>query len=116
MTDRRYQSNAFPPKATGMEMKRSSSSCPIQSKREVNSKSLEDLHIFFFEDYLIWFDFGNDVKQTIESIQHIDTKTILFQTPPCPYLPGNDDIKVGIHIQENHATPIVIDFDYMTRK
>jgi len=67
------------------------------------------------KEYTIYFDFGEHGVQSINDIRNIDTKTILFRTPLCPLLPGNEDIKALIIIQENQSILTAIQFHYVTR-
>jgi hypothetical protein len=67
------------------------------------------------KEYTIYFDFGEHGTQSINDTRNIDTKTILFRTPRCPLLPGNEDIKALIVIQENPSTINTMEFCYVTR-
>ncbi|CAF1155658.1 unnamed protein product [Rotaria sordida] len=65
--------------------------------------------------YTICFDFGLFGEQIVNEITHIDTKTILFRTPPCPILPGDKNFQVSVIIKENNLLLSSIDFYYVTR-
>jgi hypothetical protein len=65
--------------------------------------------------YSITFDFGQYGHQVITEVANIDTKTISFRTPSCPILPGDQNFKISIRIQENNSVFSPIDFWYMTR-
>ncbi|CAF3953028.1 unnamed protein product, partial [Rotaria sordida] len=64
--------------------------------------------------YTICFDFGLFGEQIVNEITHIDTKTILFRTPPCPILPGDKNFQVSVIIKENNLLLSSIDFYYVT--
>jgi hypothetical protein len=64
---------------------------------------------------MIICDFGRYGQRTVNEIAHIDTKTFSFRTPPYPILPGDQNIKISIRIQENNSVFSPIDFWYMTR-
>jgi len=65
--------------------------------------------------YNISFDFGPYGQQSAHEITPIDRKTILFRTPSCPFLPGDENVKVSIIITENNSVFHPIDFYYITR-
>ena len=65
--------------------------------------------------YNIYFDFGEYGQHSVSGIEQIDTKALLFRTPLCPLLPGDEDIKVSVIIQENDSVFSPIDFHYMAR-
>jgi hypothetical protein len=67
------------------------------------------------KDYRIYFDFGEHGAQSISDIRNIDTKTILFRTPRCPLLPGNEDVRALIIIQESQSPISTMEFCYITR-
>ncbi|CAF1037725.1 unnamed protein product [Rotaria sordida] len=64
--------------------------------------------------YTICFDFGLFGEQIVNEITHIDTKIILFRTPPCPILPGDKNFQVSVIIKENNLLLSSIDFYYVT--
>lgn len=70
----------------------------------------------FFLAYHIDFDFGEAGVQTVNDIIVVDTKTLLFVTPACPMLPGDENAKVSIIITENNFALNPIDFCYITRE
>ncbi len=65
--------------------------------------------------YNISFDFGRYGQLPAHEITPIDRKTILFRTPSCPWLPGDENLKVSIIITENNSVFYPIDFNYITR-
>jgi hypothetical protein len=65
--------------------------------------------------YNISFDFGRYGQLPAHEITPIDRKTILFRTPSCPWLPGDDNFKASIFISENNSAFQPIDFYYITR-
>ncbi|CAF0725561.1 unnamed protein product [Rotaria sp. Silwood1] len=66
------------------------------------------------KDYTICFDFDLFGTQIINEITHIDTKIILFRTPPCPILPGDENMKVSVVIKKNNIVLSSTDFYYVT--
>jgi len=65
--------------------------------------------------YNISFDFGRYGQLPAHEITPIDRKTILFRTPSCPWLPGDENFKASIIITENNSVFHPIDFYYITR-
>ncbi|CAF4968660.1 unnamed protein product, partial [Rotaria sp. Silwood1] len=66
------------------------------------------------KDYTICFDFDLFGTQIINEITHIDTKIILFRTPPCPILPGDENMKVSVVIKKNNIVLSSTEFYYVT--
>ncbi|CAF4529923.1 unnamed protein product [Rotaria sp. Silwood1] len=64
--------------------------------------------------YTICFDFELFGTQIVNDITYIDKKVIVFRTPPCPVLPGDENMKVSIVIKENNIVLSSIDFHYVT--
>ncbi|CAF3351755.1 unnamed protein product [Rotaria sp. Silwood1] len=62
----------------------------------------------------ICFDFELFGTQIVNDITYIDKKVIVFRTPPCPVLPGDENMKVSIVIKENNIVLSSIDFYYVT--
>jgi hypothetical protein len=50
------------------------------------------------------------------NVSFIDSKTIFFQTPPCPILVAEQNLKVPIIITQNDLLIACIEFIYLTRK
>ncbi len=65
--------------------------------------------------YTILFDFGQYGQRPAHEITPIDRKTILFRTPTCPLLPGDENLTVSVFITENNSSFHPIDFYYLTR-
>ena len=45
-----------------------------------------------------------------------DTKTILFQTPPCPLLPNDQNVAVFVVLKHENVVVARFHFDYLTRE
>jgi len=53
-------------------------------------------------------------KEMVNNLIYIDAQTILFRTPSCPLLEGDEDVTVLINIQENDVLSEQIEFVYLT--
>jgi hypothetical protein len=49
-------------------------------------------------------------------VSFVDSKTIFFQTPPCPILLAEENISVPIVVTQNDLVIAQINFVYLTRK
>ena len=53
----------------------------------------------------------NDIK-----VSFVDSKTIFFQTPPCPMLAAEQNLTVPLVVTQNDLIIARIDFVYLARK
>jgi hypothetical protein len=64
----------------------------------------------------IYFDYGSMGQLNDIRISFVDSKTICFQTPPCPMLVAEQNLTVPLIVTQNDLIIARIDFVYLTRK
>ncbi|CAF3920202.1 unnamed protein product [Rotaria sordida] len=64
--------------------------------------------------FSIFFDYGSMGKIAAIKLTFVDSKTIFFQTPPCPMLMAERNLTVQIIVIQNDLIIACIDFIYLT--
>jgi hypothetical protein len=64
----------------------------------------------------IYFDYGLMGRLSDIKVSFVDSKTIFFQTPPCPILLAEENISVPIVVTQNDLVIAQINFVYLARK
>lgn len=69
-----------------------------------------------FLAFSIYFDYGTMGKYHDIKVTLVDSRTIFFQSPPCPLLADSKNYAVPIVVIQNDLIIAQIDYVYLTRE
>ena len=118
------EANVSQARAIGAVVMKSCSSCPFLSSGKVRSTPTTIVHqlrlSLLLSLKLIAFDIfiqgSTFAEMPVPQKSLRDPRTILFQTPPCPLLPNDQNVTVFVVLKHESVVVARFNFDYVTRE